>query len=133
MIRVSVLYSRKEGARFDWIYYFSSHMPLVDRKLGTALKGVSVEQGLAGGIPGSPPAFVAMAHLSFDSVEAFQAAFGPHAAEITGSRDVDWGDLIRHRIDGFGTRLIPLERKQSAAGPFKRLESGGTKYEEKTQ
>jgi hypothetical protein len=40
---------------------------------------------------------------------------------------------IRHRIDGFGTRLIPLERKLSAAVPFKRLESGGTKYEEKTQ
>jgi uncharacterized protein (TIGR02118 family) len=55
---------------------------MVRRKLGAALKGFTVEQGLAGGTPGSPPAFVAMAHLNFDSVEVFQAAFAPHAAEI---------------------------------------------------
>src|SRR2546429_1549819 len=32
--------------------------------------------------PGAPPAFSAMGHLYFDSVEAFQAAFGPHAGAI---------------------------------------------------
>jgi uncharacterized protein (TIGR02118 family) len=36
---------------------------------------------LAGGA-GDAPAFVAMGHLLVDSVEAFQAAFGPHAKEI---------------------------------------------------
>jgi uncharacterized protein (TIGR02118 family) len=41
-----------------------------------------VEQGLGGATPGSPPAFTAMGHHYFDSVEAFQAAFGPHASEI---------------------------------------------------
>ena len=84
MIRVSVLYPRKEGAFFDWTYYLTSHIPLVGRKLGAALKGVSIDQGLAGGTPGSPAEFVTMAHLSFDSVEAFQTAFEPHAAEILG-------------------------------------------------
>jgi uncharacterized protein (TIGR02118 family) len=39
---------------------------------------------LAGATPGSPPTFTAMGHLYFDSVEAFQAAFGPHAGEIMG-------------------------------------------------
>src|SRR5207249_6052245 len=58
------------------------HMPMVARKFGAAAKGVSVEQGLAGGTPGSPPSFVAIAHFTFESVEAFQAAFAPHAAEI---------------------------------------------------
>ena len=48
------------------------------------MKEISVERGEAGGTPGSLPAFVAMAHLSFDSVEAFQTAFAPHAAEIMG-------------------------------------------------
>jgi uncharacterized protein (TIGR02118 family) len=82
MIRVSVLYPRKDGARFDWSYYTGTHVPLVGRKLGAALKGVAIEQGIAGGAPGSPAAFVAIAHLTFDSVPAFQAAFGPHAQEI---------------------------------------------------
>ena len=82
MIRVNVLYSRKDGARFDWSYYIGTHMPLVGRKLGAALMSVSVEQGVAGGSPGSAPTFVAMAHLTFESVPAFQAAFTPHAAEI---------------------------------------------------
>jgi uncharacterized protein (TIGR02118 family) len=31
-----------------------------------------------------PPAFSATGHLYFDSVEAFQAAFGRHAGAITG-------------------------------------------------
>ncbi len=82
MIKVSVLYPQKDGARFDMSYYVSSHMPMVRQKLGAACKGVAVEQGLAGGSPGAPPAYTAMGHLLFDSVEAFQTAFGPHAATI---------------------------------------------------
>ncbi|MBI3885304.1 MAG: EthD family reductase [Opitutae bacterium] len=82
MIRVSVLYPRTEGARFDWAYYLDSHLPLVRRRLGAALKSIAVEQGLAGGAPGSPPAYVALAHLTFDSVEVFQTAFAAHAPEI---------------------------------------------------
>jgi len=36
----------------------------------------------AGAAPGTQPAYVAMGHLLFDSAEAFQAAFAPHAATI---------------------------------------------------
>ena len=82
MIRVSVLYPQKEGARFDWAYYTGTHVPMVGHRLGAALKAVSIEQGLAGGAPGSPAAFVAIANLTFDSVPAFQSAFGPYAQEI---------------------------------------------------
>ena len=57
-------------------------MPMVKQILGAALKNMAVEQGLAGGEPGAPPAYLAFGHLYFDSVEAFQAAFGPHAAAI---------------------------------------------------
>ena len=32
--------------------------------------------------PGSKPRFIAQAHFLFDSVEAFQQAFGPHAQAI---------------------------------------------------
>ena len=82
MIKVSVFYPNQEGCRFDMAYYCNSHIPMVGKKLGTAVKGVSVEQGLGGAAPGTKPAFVAMCHLLFDSVEAFQNAFGPHSKEI---------------------------------------------------
>jgi uncharacterized protein (TIGR02118 family) len=84
MIKVSVLYPNKPGAKFDMKYYCEKHMPMVQAKLGAACKSVAVEQGLAGGAPGAPAAFIAMGHLYCDSVEAFQAAFGPHAKEIMG-------------------------------------------------
>jgi uncharacterized protein (TIGR02118 family) len=82
MIRMSVLYPRKEGARFDWAYYTGTHVPMVGRKLGATLKAISIEQGIAGGAPESPAAFVAIVNLTFDSVAAFQAAFEAHAQEI---------------------------------------------------
>ena len=82
MIKVSVLYPYKEGVGFDMRYYLDSHIPMVRAKLGTACKGAAVEQGLGGGAPGTPPAYVAMGHLFFDSVETFQAAFAPHATAI---------------------------------------------------
>ncbi|MCJ7595750.1 MAG: EthD family reductase [Desulfobacterales bacterium] len=78
MIKVSVLYPNREGVKFDMDYYLNSHIPMVRKKLGPALKGVSVEKGLGGPEPGSPPLYVAMCHLTFDSVDAFQAVFAPN-------------------------------------------------------
>lgn len=49
---------------------------------GRACKRLSVEQGIAGDAPGSPATYVAMGHLYFDSTDAFQAAFAPHAQAI---------------------------------------------------
>lgn len=82
MIKVSVFYPSGADAKFDMGYYCSRHMPMVKHKLGAALKSMAVEQGIAGGAPGAPPAYVAMGHLYFDSVEAFQGAFAPHAEAI---------------------------------------------------
>ena len=65
-------------------YYIAKHGALLQQKLGPALKGVAVEQGLGGAAPGSPATYIAMGHLYFDSVEAFQASFGPHAESIMG-------------------------------------------------
>lgn len=84
MIKVSVFYPAKEGGKFDFDYYFNIHMPMVMQQLATALRGVSADYGMSGGHPGSQPRYVAMAHLLFDSLEAFQAAFGPHAEAIMG-------------------------------------------------
>ena len=84
MIKVSVLYPNNDGSHFDMDYYCNRHMPMVQEKLGAAVKGVSVEQGLGGATPGSRATYIAMGHLLFESVEAFQTAFGPHAEAIMG-------------------------------------------------
>ena len=46
MIRVSILYPKKEGARFDVDYYVQKHMPRSIQLLqaSASLRGVSVEQ-----------------------------------------------------------------------------------------
>jgi len=77
MIKVSVFYENVEGKKFDLAYYCNKHMPMVKQKLGAACKRVEVEQGLGGAQPGSKPAFIAMGHMLFDSVDAFQKAFTP--------------------------------------------------------
>lgn len=82
MIKLSVFYPNEEGKKFDMDYYCNSHIPMVQEKLGAAVKGGAVEQGLSGAEPGSPATYVAMGHLLFDSVEAFQSAFAPHAEAI---------------------------------------------------
>ncbi|MFL5274147.1 MAG: EthD family reductase [Anaeromyxobacteraceae bacterium] len=82
MIKVSVLYPNAKDCRFDFDYYCKSHMPMVRDRVGGACHGISVDEGIAGGAPGTRPAHVASAHLFFESVEAFQAAFSPHAREI---------------------------------------------------
>ncbi len=82
MIKVSVMYPNTPGARFDHAYYRDTHMPMVKRLMGGACRYYTVDKGLAGGAPGSPATYVAMCHLFCDSVESFQAGFGPHTQEI---------------------------------------------------
>lgn len=82
MIKVGVFYPYKEGCKFDMAYYLQKHIPMVKQKIGPALKSVAVEQGLSGGAPGAPMTYIAIGHLLFDSVGAFQAAFAAHAQEI---------------------------------------------------
>lgn len=83
MIKVSVLYPHRPDAKFDFDYYCRRHIPMVRDRLGEACHGIAVDKGLAGEA-GAPPAQVAMAHLYFESVAAFQKAFAPHDAEISG-------------------------------------------------
>jgi uncharacterized protein (TIGR02118 family) len=82
MIPISVFYPNQEGARFDMDYYLQKHMPMVRQKLGGAMRGMGVEQGIAGAMPGAPLPYRVIAHMTFDSMEAYQAAFEPHAQSI---------------------------------------------------
>ena len=82
MIKVSVMYPNTPGARFDHAYYRDKHMPLVKARRGEGCAFYTVDKGLGGMGPGEPAIYVGMCHIFCDSVESFQAGFGPHAKEI---------------------------------------------------
>jgi uncharacterized protein (TIGR02118 family) len=50
--------------------------------MGESCKFYTVDKGLAGRAPNSPATYIGMCHIFCDSVEIFQAGFGPHAQEI---------------------------------------------------
>jgi uncharacterized protein (TIGR02118 family) len=79
---VTIAYPAAPGAHFDWDYYLNKHVPMVSKLLGPAVREASVVKGLAGAVKDAPAPFVAIATMRFDSVEAFEAAAGPHTAEI---------------------------------------------------
>ena len=77
MIKVSVLYPKGDNTHFDIDYYCNTHMPLVQKCLGSACKSVAAEEGVD---PDQP--YHAMGHMYFEDVEEFQQAFGPNAEQI---------------------------------------------------
>jgi uncharacterized protein (TIGR02118 family) len=86
MIRISILYPNRDGSRFDFAYYTETHMPLSIKLLSAhpGFRGVSVEQGLGGAVPGTAPAYLAMCHYLFETVDDFLAAFMPNAERLQG-------------------------------------------------
>jgi len=82
MITVTVMYENKPDARFDHEYYRETHMPLVKARMGESCKYYTVEKGLTGSAPGSPAPYIALCHIFCDSLESFEAGFGPHMEEI---------------------------------------------------
>ena len=84
MIKVSVMYPNTPGASFNHEYYRDKHMPLLKARMGSSCLSYTIDKGLAGGTPGEAATYVGMCHFFCDSVAAFQAGFGPHAAEIMG-------------------------------------------------
>lgn len=80
MIKVSVMYPAEAGARFDWDYYLEKHAALV----GTAftphgLRKVQIDRGVDSD---GPAPYIAIAHLYFDSVEAWGKAAGEAAGPV---------------------------------------------------
>ena len=84
MIKVSVMYPNKPGVRFEHDYYRTKHLPLIKSRMGAALKYYTIDKALMDGEGKPLGAYVAMCHPLCDSLNAYQASFGPHAQEIQG-------------------------------------------------
>jgi uncharacterized protein (TIGR02118 family) len=105
MIKVSILYPYRENGRFDTEYYCTHHMPLAAKLFGSTLKGWSVDIGINAGPPGTPPPYVAAGHFLFETMDAFYAAFQPHADTLL--------DDIPNYTDGGNGRILISEVKVS--------------------
>jgi uncharacterized protein (TIGR02118 family) len=84
MVKISILYPNNPGARFDFEHYIKRHIPRSIELLSAypGFRAVSIERGVGGTEPGSPPAYIAGCFFTFDTVESFLAAFMPNAAEL---------------------------------------------------
>ena len=82
MIKITFLYPKTEGGRFDLDYYLTKHLELSNEVFGPVLRGMEIDRGLSGIEPGSEAPFHAAAHLLFDSVEDFYGALMPRIEEL---------------------------------------------------
>ncbi len=76
------MYPNGPDTKFDSDYYKNSHLPMIAEALGDSLKGIEFNIGIGGRVPGELAPFIAIVHLTFESIEAFQSSFGPHAEKF---------------------------------------------------
>lgn len=82
MIRVSVIYPRKDNAKFDIDYYTNTHMPLVSRLYGDyGLLDWHVDQGisLSSKVPSDN---IVACYMYFDTIDNVKAALKNEGAKV---------------------------------------------------
>jgi len=84
MIRLNIHYPNTPGSRFDLDYYLGTHMPMARRLFGDALKEITLEHGMAGVEPDSPPMYIMSCHMRFESIEAFMAVWATIGEQLGG-------------------------------------------------
>ena len=83
MICLSVLYTNAAGKRFDYDYYAQKHLPLARERLkDLGMTRYEIDRGVSGPAPGSPPAFLCIGRLYFDTLEGFQQGLAEHGPEL---------------------------------------------------
>ena len=85
MIRVIVAYPNEAGKKFDWDYYLNTHGPLVNQHLSSkGLLKIEVDKGISSPDPSEEAPFVAIAYLTFNTVEEVHEGFKAAGKEIMG-------------------------------------------------
>ncbi|PZE17406.1 EthD family reductase [Putridiphycobacter roseus] len=79
MIKVSVMYPNTKDIKFDVDYYQNTHLPMIAKMVGPALKGMELDLGIGGRESGELAPYVAIAHLKFEDRNAFKDSFLSHA------------------------------------------------------
>ena len=97
MVKYSVMYPNEQGVTFDFDYYRSTHMKLVEKHLKAfGLVKTGVDKGISGG--GDQPApYVCIGHLYFETTEGYDSGM----AEV--------GSLLRADLPNF-TNATPIRQ-----------------------
>jgi len=94
MTKVSLMYPNQEAAEFDFDYYRTTHMQLVEKHLKSfGLIKTGVDKGISGG-GDEPPPYICMGHLYFETSEGYDRGI----AEV--------GSILRGDIPNF-TNITP--------------------------
>jgi uncharacterized protein (TIGR02118 family) len=97
MVKVSVMYPRQDGARFDFQYYRINHMELVKKRLTPyGLVKTGVERGVSGGAD-LPAPYVCIGHLYFEEKEGYDKGMA------------EWASLLKGDIPNF-TDITPIRQ-----------------------
>lgn len=83
-LTLQVLYPVSDDTRFDYEYYFDTHMALVGKHIGSHIAGATASRGISGP-PGQPAPFYAIATISFAdqaALDAAMAVMGPVLEDI---------------------------------------------------
>ena len=82
MLRMTVLYPAGEDASFDWDYYTSQHMALVEERWGEhTARPAEVAKGLSG-VPKGDPTYAALTTVYFADRDALNAALRAGGMDI---------------------------------------------------
>jgi uncharacterized protein (TIGR02118 family) len=85
MIRLTTLYPNKPGAKFDYSYYINKHIKTINEKFGPmGMVKIEVDKGVSGMSAGSPPSYIIITHIVFNSIDDFQKADAAHGKELGG-------------------------------------------------
>ena len=97
MFKYSVMYPNEKGAKFDFDYYKTTHMALVQKHLKSfGLIKTGVDKGISGG--GDQPApYVCIGHLYFESRDGYEKGLA------------EAGPVLRGDISNF-TNVTPIRQ-----------------------
>jgi uncharacterized protein (TIGR02118 family) len=97
MFKVSVMYPNQEDAEFNFEYYSTTHMQLVEQHLKPfGLIKTGVDKGISGG--GDEPApYICMGHLYFETRDGYDKGIA------------ETGSILRGDIPNF-TAIVPIRQ-----------------------
>ena len=83
MIRLTGLYKNTSNSEFDFDYYLSTHMPLVETRLAEFGMGdFEVERGVEAA-DGELAPYICIVHIEFLTKEGFKLGFERHGEELS--------------------------------------------------
>jgi uncharacterized protein (TIGR02118 family) len=84
MFRVSVMYPNQDAARFDFDYYRTTHMAMVQEHLTPfGLIKTEVDRGISGGAD-QPAPYICVGHLYFESVDGYEKGIARTGSTLRG-------------------------------------------------